>query len=55
MHIQPYVQETKESPPKQPFVMIIQDKWMLEMCMRLSCNNMWAIDSTFKINQCCTK
>ena len=43
-YIQPYI------PTKQPFVLIIQDQWMLNMCMRLSKNNAWAIDSTFKTN-----
>ncbi len=48
VHVRSYVQETKGSPAKQPFVMIIQDKWMLEMCIQSSCNNSWATDSTFK-------
>ena len=47
MHVQPYVQEIKGSLAKQPFVMIIQDKCMLEMCIQLSYNNAWA---TFKTN-----
>ena len=28
----------------------MHDKWMLSMCIRLSKNNAWAIDSTFKTN-----
>ncbi|MCO5577975.1 hypothetical protein L7F22_031812 [Adiantum nelumboides] len=30
---------------------ILQDKWMLEMGIRFSANNAWAIDSTFKTNK----
>ena len=37
-------------PTKQPFVLIIQDQWTLNMCMCLSKNNDWAINSTFKTN-----
>ena len=43
-YVQPYI------PGKQPFVLIMQDKWMLNMGIRLSKNNAWAIDSTFKTN-----
>ena len=43
-YVEPYM------PGKQPFVLIMQDKWMLNMCIRLSKNNAWAIDSTFKTN-----
>ena len=48
VHVQPY---TKGSPVKQPFLMIIENKWMLEMCILFSSNNSWAIDSIFKINK----
>ena len=37
-------------PTKQSFVLIMQYQWMLNMCMCLSKNNAWAIDSTFKTN-----
>ena len=50
-HVQPYLPGDKGSPAKQPFILILQDNWMLEMCERLSENNSWAIDSTFKTNQ----
>ena len=43
-YVQPYI------PGKQPFVLIMQDKWMLNMCIRLSKNNVWSIDFTFKTN-----
>ena len=44
VYVQPYI------PTKQGFVLIMQDQWMYHMCMRLSKNNAWAIDSTFKTN-----
>ena len=50
-HVQPYLPGPNGSPARQPFILILQDKWMLEMCERLSQNNSWAIDSTFKTNQ----
>ena len=44
-YIQPHIHG------KQPFILIIQDQWMLAMCNRLSYNSGWAIDATFKTNQ----
>ena len=44
-YIQPYIHGV------QPCILIIQDKWMLDVCKRLLCNNGWPIDSTFKTNQ----
>ena len=50
-HFQPYLHGPNGSRAQQPFILILQDKWMLEMCERLSQNNSWAINSTFKTNQ----
>ena len=50
-HVQPYLPGPNGSPARQPFILILQDKWMLQMCERLSQNNSRAIDSTFKTNQ----
>ena len=50
-HVQPYLPGEPGSPAIQPFILILQDQWMLEMCERLTLNNSWAIDSTFKTNQ----
>ena len=50
-HVQPYLPGEYGSPARQPFILVLQDEWMLEMCERLSINNSWAIDSTFKTNQ----
>ena len=40
-----------EDPEKQPFVLVIQTKWMRELAMSITPNSAWAIDSTFKTNQ----
>ena len=50
-HVQPYLPGEPGSPAIQPFILILQDQWMLEMCERLTLNNYWEIDSTFKTNQ----
>ena len=36
---------------KKPFVVVIQDDFMNKITIRLSTNNSWAFDSTFKTNQ----
>lgn len=48
-YVQPYNPHAIEE-EKRPFVLIIQDEWMLQMAMRFSCHNSWAVDSTFKTN-----
>lgn len=49
LYCQPYNPHAEEDKDK-PFIIIIQDKWMLDMAMRFSLHNSWAIDSTFKTN-----
>lgn len=48
-YCQPYNPQAVDDKDK-PFIVIIQDQWMLDMAMRFSTNNSWAIDSTFKTN-----
>ena len=48
LHVQPYVLEGDNA---QPFILILQDEWMLYMCCQLSVHNAWALDSTFRTNQ----
>ena len=50
-HVQPYLPGEYGSPARQPFILVIQDQWMLEMCERLSIKILWAIDSRFKTKQ----
>ncbi|MCO5554036.1 hypothetical protein L7F22_007562 [Adiantum nelumboides] len=49
LHCQPYNPDAPEERDR-PFILVIQDEWMLRMCMRFSSNNAWAINSTFKTN-----
>ncbi|MCO5564813.1 hypothetical protein L7F22_018481 [Adiantum nelumboides] len=49
VYFQPY-NPTAQNPKDKPFILIIQDNWMLQMAKRFSFNNAWAIDSTFKTN-----
>ena len=37
-------------PKDRPFILILQDDWMLNMAILFSINNAWATDSTFKTN-----
>ena len=46
-HVQPYLIDSNGSPTLQPFILILEDRWMLEMCVQLWQKNSWAIDSTF--------
>lgn len=47
--VQPYnPQATDEE--KWPFVLIIQDEWMLQVALCLSRHISWAVDSTYKTN-----
>ena len=48
-YCQPYNPKASNAKDR-PFIVIIQDKWMLDMAMRFSLHNAWAIDSTFKTN-----
>ncbi|KAI5068324.1 hypothetical protein GOP47_0016669 [Adiantum capillus-veneris] len=48
-YYQPYNPHATNDSEK-PFILIIQDQWMLEMAMRFSWHNSWVIDSTFKTN-----
>ena len=50
-HVQSHLPGEPRSPAIQPFILILQDQWMVEMCEQLTLNNSWAIDSTFKTNQ----
>ena len=50
-YVQPYLPCEYGTPMRQPFILVLQDQWMLEMCEWLSLNNAWAIDSAFKTNQ----
>ncbi|MCO5584014.1 hypothetical protein L7F22_037933 [Adiantum nelumboides] len=50
LYCQPY-NPTASDPKDRPFILILQDEWMLEMDIRFSANNAWAIDSTFKTNK----
>ncbi|MCO5583846.1 hypothetical protein L7F22_037761 [Adiantum nelumboides] len=50
LYCQPY-NPTASDPKDRPFILILQDEWMLEMGIRFSANNAWAIDSTFKTNK----
>lgn len=49
IYCQPYNPHASKDEDK-PFILVIQDDWMLEMAKRFSKNNSWAIDSTFKTN-----
>lgn len=49
LYVQPYNPHAEEE-EKRPFVLIIQDQWMLKNCMRFSHQSAWAVDSTFKTN-----
>jgi len=46
-----YICPTHENPRKKPFVVIIQNGFMMNIMKRFSLKNSWAFDSTFKINQ----
>lgn len=48
-YVQPYNPDAMEE-EKRPFILVIQDEWMLENAIRFSANNAWAVDSTFKTN-----
>lgn len=48
IYVQPYNHAINED--KRPFILTIQDQWMLEVAIRFSPNNSWAVDSTFKTN-----
>ncbi|KAI5077701.1 hypothetical protein GOP47_0007525 [Adiantum capillus-veneris] len=48
-YVQPYNPNALQDVNK-PFVIIIQDDWMLQMCIRFSQHNAWAVDITFKTN-----
>ncbi|MCO5569696.1 hypothetical protein L7F22_023412 [Adiantum nelumboides] len=50
LYCQPY-NPTASDLKDKPFILILQDEWMLEMGVRFSANNAWAIDSTFKTNK----
>ncbi|MCO5611782.1 hypothetical protein L7F22_066041 [Adiantum nelumboides] len=50
LYCQPY-NPTASDPKDRSFILILQDEWMLEMGIRFSANNAWAIDSTFKTNK----
>lgn len=50
LYCQPY-NPSAVDPKDRPFILILQDEWMLEMAIRFSHNNSWAIDSTFKTNK----
>ncbi len=47
--MQPYNPQDPDE-EKRPFVLIIQDEWMLQVALRFSHQNSWAVDSTFKTN-----
>ncbi|MCO5601128.1 hypothetical protein L7F22_055247 [Adiantum nelumboides] len=49
LYVQPYNPNATD-PKRRPFILVIQDEWMLEIALRFSQNNSWAIDSTFKTN-----
>ena len=49
VYVQPY-NPSAINKEKGPFILIIQDQWMLHILMRFSQNNAWAVDSTFKTN-----
>lgn len=49
LYLQPYNPHASEEKDR-PFILVIQDDWMLYMSLRFSRNNSWAIDSTFKTN-----
>lgn len=49
LYVQPYNPNAMD-PKDRPFILVLQDEWMLEMAKRFSHNNSWAIDSTFKTN-----
>ncbi len=49
LYLQPYNPHASEERDR-PFILVIQDDWMLDMALRFSRNNSWAIDSTFKTN-----
>ncbi|KAI5062450.1 hypothetical protein GOP47_0022989 [Adiantum capillus-veneris] len=48
-YCQPY-NPSAQDPNQRPFIVVIKDEWMLEMAMRFSTHNSWAIDSMFKTN-----
>ncbi|MCO5547551.1 hypothetical protein L7F22_001001 [Adiantum nelumboides] len=50
LYCQPY-NPTASDPKDRPFILVLQDEWMLGMGIRFSANNAWAIDSTFKTNK----
>ncbi|MCO5566318.1 hypothetical protein L7F22_019995 [Adiantum nelumboides] len=50
LYCQPY-NPIASDPKDKLFILILQDEWMLEMSIRFSANNAWAIDSTFKTNK----
>ncbi|MCO5557658.1 hypothetical protein L7F22_011226 [Adiantum nelumboides] len=50
LYCQPY-NPTASDPKDRPFILILQDEWMLGMGIRFSANNAWAIDSTLKTNK----
>ena len=42
---------TYENPQRRTFVVVIQDDFMRITTSKFSCNNSWALDSTFNTNQ----
>ncbi len=48
---QEYICPTHEDPRKKPFVVIIQNGFMMDIAKRFSSRNSWAFDSTFKTNK----
>ncbi|MCO5579681.1 hypothetical protein L7F22_033539 [Adiantum nelumboides] len=49
LYVQPYNPSAVDE-GKRPFVLIIQDPWMLHSAIRFSPQRAWAVDSTFKTN-----
>lgn len=47
--MQPYNPSAIEE-ERRPFVLIMQDEWMLQTAIRFSYQSAWAVDSTFKTN-----
>ena len=47
--MQPYNPDALDA-TKRPFIVIIQDDWMLQIALRFSPHNAWAVDSMFKTN-----
>ena len=47
--MQPYNPNVQDA-TKRPFIVIIQDDWMLQVALRFSPHNAWAVDITLKMN-----